>query len=99
VTPNGLDHEAISDYLANPECGGVGQAALRDFAVRPPRQFSAGFVSLGAALLLSSAIFQHILFRQEMPERSDMTTLHFLKGGFADSGFGADPNCQQLCDR
>lgn len=93
---HGLDADAIEQYLADPKCGSVGETVLREFATRPPQDFSVGFVSLGAGLLLASALFRHVLFKGE-PNRAEMTNLNFLNGGFIDSGLGADPNCELKC--
>jgi len=95
---NGLDTDAIEKYLADPQCGTVGETALRDFAIKPPQDFSAGFVSLTAGLLLASALFRQLFF-SGAPDRADMTTLNFLTGGFMDSGLSADPGCELNCGR
>ena len=56
LSQNGLDVRAIEDYLAGVACGGLGETALKDFAVQPPNEFSVGFVSLGAGLLLAETV-------------------------------------------
>lgn len=97
LAERGLDSEAIEQFLSGAACGGLGEAALRDFAVRPPAQFSAGFVSLGSGLLLASALLRNAIFSATGPVRGDMTTLNFLNGGFGDSWLGADERCQLHC--
>lgn len=92
---HGLDAEAIEQHLADPKCGSIGEAALREFSTQPPQEFSVGFVSLGAGLLLASALFRHEIFNVDA--RGDMTNLNFLNGGFMDSGLGADPSCEMKC--
>lgn len=64
--------------------------ALKDFVTRPPREFSVGFVSLGAALLLAAAMFRYQLFSTAAPPRAHMTTLNYLTGGMLDAGLAAD---------
>ena len=91
---HGLDAGSIEEYLSGAQCGGLGEAALRDYVVRPPAEFSAGFVSLGAGLLLASTLLRNTIFSADSPVRGDMTTLNFLNGGLGDSWLGADDNCQ-----
>jgi hypothetical protein len=98
LSRSGLNVLAIQEYLMNPNCGSLGEIALKEFATRSSGEFSVGFVSLGAALLLSSSLFRHTLFAADAPKRGDMTTLNFLNGGIMDSGLGFDDACQ-LCSR
>jgi hypothetical protein len=97
LTSRGLDASSIEEYLSGAQCGGLGEAALRDYVVRPPAEFSAGFVSLGAGLLLASAVLRNTIFTADSAPRGDMTTLNFLNGGLGDSWLGADENCQLNC--
>ncbi len=98
LSRHGLNVLAIEEYLTDPKCGSLGETALNDFATRSPGEFSVGFVSLGAALLLSSALFRHTLFARRAPKRGDMTTLNFLNGRTMDSGLGVDDRCQRCSD-
>jgi hypothetical protein len=97
LTKNGLDVQAVEEYLSGARCGGLGETALMDFAIRPTSEFSAGFVSLGAGLLLAAAMLRSTLFSSTAPRRGDMTTLNFLNGGLADAWLGADDTCEQKC--
>lgn len=97
LTAHGLDAGSIEEYLSGAQCGGLGEAALRDYVVRPPAEFSAGFVSLGAGLLLASTLLRNTTFSADSPVRGDMTTLNFLNGGLGDSWLGADDNCELNC--
>jgi len=94
---NALDSLAIEQHLAEAKCGTVGEAALRDFASRSAPEFSVGFVSLGASLLLASALFRHTLFADSNSRVADMTTLNYLNGGFSDAGLSADHKCELGC--
>jgi ThiF family len=94
---HGLDAKAIEGYLSGVQCGGLGEAALRDFVARPPAEFSAGFVSLGAALLLAAALLRSAVFSANATIRRDMSTLNFLNGGFMDAWVAADEACEQKC--
>jgi hypothetical protein len=67
---------------------------LHDLATRTQSEFSAGFVSLGAALLLAAKLFQHVLFQGATPPRRDMISLNFLNGGYLDAYLGPDENCE-----
>ena len=49
----GIDPKLVDEYLSRPECGSLGEAAIRNLATRSVATFSVGFVSLGAALLLA----------------------------------------------
>jgi hypothetical protein len=93
----GLNADEVDAYLRGAECGSLGETALRDFASRSPTMFSVGFVSLGAAVLLSAAMFRYMLFGDHAPNRLDMTTLNYLNGGLLDAGLAADPECEQQC--
>jgi hypothetical protein len=92
----GIEPEVVEAYLASPECGTLGEAALRDLATRAPSQFSVGFVSLGAALLLAAKIFQIALYSR-VPNRGDVSSLNFRNGGFGDSFLGPDDACVWGC--
>jgi hypothetical protein len=94
---HGLDVPAVEEYLSGAKCGSLGETALQDFATHPSPEFSAGFVSLGAGLLLAAALLRKTLLSDAAPYCGDMTTLNFLNGGFADSGLGADDSCEQRC--
>lgn len=93
----GLNTAAIESYFRDPSCGSEGEAELKSFATRTEPQFSVGFVSLGASLLLASSLFRRALFAHTAPARMDMTALNFLNGGMADAGSARDENCQLKC--
>lgn len=97
LSSHGLDPVAIEEYLMGARCGGFGEEALRSFVTRPPAEFSAGFVSLGAGLLLASALLRSTAFSALAPARGDMSTLNFLNGGFIDAWLAADDSCEQSC--
>jgi hypothetical protein len=85
----GLDVEAVEEYLAGAPCGHLGRAALNDFATRPPEEFSVGFVSLGTGLLLVAALLRSTVLAAPGLRPADMTTLNFLNGGLLDGALGA----------
>lgn len=97
LVKNGLDAKAVEDYLSGAPCGGLGEATLKDFATRLPPQFSAGFTSLGAGLLLGAALLRRTAFAAGHPRPSDMGTLNFLNGGLLVTQFGADDACELQC--
>lgn len=95
---HGLDVNAVEEYLKTERCGSLGERALRDFATRAESEFSVSFVSLGAALLLYSALLRHTAFEGEAPARDDeLTALNFLNGGLGNTQVALDPNCQLRC--
>lgn len=93
----GLDAQAINDYLSGARCGGLGEAAVRALATRVPPEFSAGFVSLGAGLLLAATLIRNAMFPSSAPMLNDLTTINFLNGRTVDAGFGADDHCELHC--
>lgn len=97
LTQHGLDAQAVNEYLAGARCGGLGESALKDFAIQLPPEFSAGFVSLGAGLLLAVELLRRIVFSGSAPPRRDMSTLNFRNGGFVDAGLAADDACEWHC--
>lgn len=97
LTEQGLDASAIEEYLSGAQCGGLGEAALRDFATRVPNEFSVGFVSLGAGSLLAAALLRNTVFSGALPLRGDMTTMNFLNGGVMDARLAADDRCELEC--
>ena len=99
LTQRGLDAQAVNGYLAGARCGGLGESALKDFATRLPPEFSTGFVSLGAGLILAAALLRGTVFLGSAPSRRDMCTLNYRNGGFADAGRGADDACEWNCQR
>jgi ThiF family len=99
LTQHGLDAQAVNEYLAGARCGGLGESALKDFATRLPPEFSTGFVSLGAGLMLAAALLQGTVFLESAPSRRDMCTLNYRNGGFADAGLGVDDACEWNCQR
>jgi hypothetical protein len=93
LSVNGLDAKAVEEYLSGAPCGGLAEAALKDFATRPPPQFSAGFTSLAAGVLLTAAVLRSTAFASLAYPCSDMVTVNFLNGGLIATGFGADDAC------
>lgn len=94
----GIDPQIVEQYLDSPRCGSMGEAALRDLATRPVSEFSVGFVSLGAALLLAAKLFKNVVFETK-PERGDVTALNFRNGGYDDSFLGPDDKCEWGCQQ
>jgi hypothetical protein len=94
---HGLDAKGVENYLSGALCGGLAEGAFKDFATRPPPQFSAGFTSLGAGLLLGATLLRTSLFQGIAPKSSDLTTLNFLNGGMMGSALGADEACELRC--
>jgi len=94
---NGLPSAAIEEYIQDKKCGTLGETALKDFATKPNPEFSVGFVSLGAALLLSATIFKQLIPEISSSPVADQVTLNFLNGGFMETGMGFDKNCELKC--
>ncbi|WP_407112413.1 ThiF family adenylyltransferase [Bradyrhizobium sp. LMG 9283] len=92
----GIDPAVVEAYLASPKCGTLGEAALLDLATRSPGEFSVGFVSLGAAILLASKLFRQVLLGAPS-EGGDVSALNFLNGGLQSSFLAADDHCHWDC--
>lgn len=89
--------EEMQAYLAGSAiCGGLTEAALRDYASKMPPEFSAGFVSLGAGLLLASSMLREIVFADRAPRRREMTSFNYLNGGLLDASLSVDPGCPHI---
>lgn len=97
LAAHAVDAVAVEEYLAHPQCGGLGEAAIRDVATRSTHEFSVGFVSLAAGILLAAALLQNSVFSASKPRRGDMVTLNFLNGKLGESQLAADPNCELNC--
>lgn len=89
--------EAVLDYLEREAagCGTAGEAQFRAAAVRHGGEFSVGFVSLGASLLLASALLRRLAFVEAAPARSMMATLNFLHVRAADGVLAVNPTCDR----
>jgi hypothetical protein len=94
---NDINPAIVQDYLERPRCGSLGEAAIRDLATRGTAEFSVGFVSLGAALLLASAVVRRLIFQEVAPKRPDMRSFNFLNGGLQDAWLSVDDNCEWKC--
>jgi hypothetical protein len=94
---NCLDVNAVEEYLSSPRCGSLGEATLRDFATRPSPEFSVGFVSLGAGLLVAATLLRNSIFQGTAPPQDSMTSFNFLNGGMLAVALGADETCEQKC--
>jgi molybdopterin/thiamine biosynthesis adenylyltransferase len=94
-----IDAKAVEKYLSGAVCGTLGETAVREFATRGAPEFSAGFVSLGAALLLASKLFLQLEKPRSGPRRGDMTALNFQNGGYLDSYLAPDEFCEWGCQQ
>lgn len=91
-----LDTREVEAYLNDPQCGQLGRAALLNFAAFPAPEFSVGFVSLGAGVLLAANVFRTLLSPGKTVHSSAMTTFNFLNGNLLVSALARDHQCE-LC--
>lgn len=89
-----MDAREIEAYLRDPQCGHLGRAALLSFAASPAPEFSVGFVSLGAGVLLAANIFRMLLSPETIVSTSAMTTFNFLNGNLLVSALARDHQCE-----
>jgi molybdopterin/thiamine biosynthesis adenylyltransferase len=54
----GLDIQAIEAYLNDPKCGQLGEQEIAKFALDPRQDWSVGFVSVAAGVLLAAKLVQ-----------------------------------------
>jgi hypothetical protein len=94
LTEHGLEVEIVEEYINDSQCGHIGRAALMDFVCTPPPEFSVGFVSLGAGVLLAASVFRKLLSGETIPHASGMTTFNFLNGNLGEGKLARDPQCQ-----
>jgi hypothetical protein len=90
----GLGIDAIEHYLESPECGMAGESILREHAVAV-REFSVGFVSLSAGVLLACDLFRRLLLSETCTDHQTMTSISFLNAKMGTSALSVDPNCGQ----
>jgi hypothetical protein len=55
---NGLNLKAIEEHLNHPECGQLGQQEIAKFVLDPRQDWSVGFVSVAAGVLLAAKLVQ-----------------------------------------
>ena len=94
---HGLHVEAIEAYLNAPECGKVGEAELRALALQGSPQFSVGFVSMAAGVLLASALLKLSIFDKDDEYAVPMTAFSFWNDRLQPSTLSIDANCQLRC--
>lgn len=93
----GFDAEAIAEELARPRCGSDGEKAISDLA-RPPPEFSAGFISLAAGLLLAANLLRELALAPASPQqKKNLIVLSFLKGEVEQTNLSVDEACEQGC--
>lgn len=93
-----LHAEAIEAYLNAPECGKVGESELRALALQGSPQFSVGFVSMTAGVLLACSLLKLSIFDQSDEYESPMTAFSFWNGRLQPSTLSIDATCQLRCD-
>lgn len=76
-----LDIKAIEEYLRNPKCGELGEQEIAKFVLDPSREWSVGFVSVGAGVLLAAKYVQSAISGLDMafsPSRGQALRFSFL---------------------
>lgn len=92
-----LPADAIEAYLSAPECGKVGEAELREFALKGSPQFSVSFVSMMAGVLMASALLKLGIFERPGEYTLPMTAFSFWNGRLQPSALSIDAGCQLSC--
>jgi hypothetical protein len=92
-----LPADAIEAYLNAPECGKVGESELRAFALQGAPQFSVGFVSMMAGILLASSLLKLSIYDRTSEYTSPITAFSFWNSRLGSSTLSIDANCQLKC--
>jgi hypothetical protein len=95
---HGLPADAIEAYLDAPECGKVGEAEFKAFALQGPPQFSVGFASMMAGILLASSLLKLSIFHVSSEYIAPMTAFSIWNGRLRPSSLSIDANCSLSCD-
>ena len=80
----GLDFQAIEAYLNDPKCGQLGEQEIAKFALDPRQDWSVGFVSVAAGVLLAAKLVQSEiggLGAAFLPSRGQALRFSFLNPG------------------
>jgi hypothetical protein len=86
--------DEVVAYIFNAEkCGEVGEADFRDFAIRSEPEFSASFVSMAAAVLLTGRWLARVCFADIEVARPRMSTLAFKALASGDNALAPDTQC------
>lgn len=84
----GLNLQAIEDHLHHPECGQLGQQEIAKFVLDPRQDWSVGFVSVAAGVLLAAKLVQSEIAGLDAafpPSRGQSLRFSFLNPGPAIS--------------
>jgi len=84
----GLNLQAIEDHLNHPECGQLGQQEIAKFVLDPRQDWSVGFVSVAAGVLLAAKLVQWEIAGVDAafpPARGQALRFSFLNPGPAIS--------------
>jgi len=79
-----LNLQAIEEHLDHPECGQLGQQEIAKFVLDPRQDWSVGFVSVAAGVLLAAKFVQAEIAGLDMafsPSKGNALRFSFLKPG------------------
>lgn len=92
---SGVSAEAIEAELTKPTCGSVGEAQINQMALKRTPEFSVGFVSLAAGLMLFSQLCRFALGPSNL--KPGMTSFSFLNGRMEHAELSPDEACELNC--
>jgi hypothetical protein len=81
---NGLNIQAIEAYLIDPKCGQLGEQEIAKFVLDPRQDWSVGFVSVAAGVLLAAKFVQSAISGLDTafpPARGQALRFNFLNSG------------------
>ena len=96
----GLNLQAIEEHLDHPECGQLGQQEIAKFVLDPRQDWSVGFVSVAAGVLLAAKFVQAEIAGLDMafsPSKGNALRFSFLNPGPTTSRHPHKATCD--CDQ
>lgn len=93
----GVEPEAIEAELRRPTCGSVGETQINAIATLRAPEFSVGFVSLAAGVMLAANLVKATCHAAENAPPSGMASFSFLHGRFDHAELSVDNDCALNC--
>lgn len=93
----GVNPEAIEAELRRPTCGSVGETQINQLAITRPPEFSVGFVSLAAGVMLAANFLKVTSFAELSASPAGIASFTFLHGRFEHAELSVDHDCGLTC--
>ncbi|MEW6018318.1 MAG: ThiF family adenylyltransferase [Pseudomonadota bacterium] len=93
----GVEPEAIEAELRRPTCGSVGETQINEIATGRQPEFSVGFVSLAAGVMLAANLLRATCYTAASAPPAGMVSFSFLHGRFDHAELSIDHECGLNC--